>query len=418
MPRAVTGICAVGARHGHRDLSRDRRGHWHGLSDRRRGHGGHGGRHVCRHWNGLGDRWRALSRFLVSDFCSGFGFCCDGLWLRLALAPVRLDLGLPVWARAWPVDVSGSRVRARRPSATRPGARRPARCAGTSGRCRWGAGDTAPAHSSSRLCSPRQLITSSVNSSAHNSTEARSIDRIGIEQPAHVLDPIDDHRAALHLLAGDHTFDHQSDRQCSVGGPLGEIDQAIAEEDRGCGCGRKRQLTGEVPTTCCFDDLPRRARAEAGLVGKEIRVRHGCSIGTLGERLEETLRDRQPSPEPASLPPGRMPEWTNGTVSNTVEVLWVSVGSNPTPSAKPLGLWSHRLMPPGTKQVPVSSTRMARMDRAERSFLGWFALVFAVGALFLAMFGLRRRVCRGCGNVVRADQRRRHIHRVRDHARR
>jgi hypothetical protein len=28
-----------------------------------------------------------------------------------------------------------------------------------------------------------------------------------------------------------------------------------------------------------------------------------------------------------------MPEWTNGTVSNTVEVLWVSVGSNPTPSA-------------------------------------------------------------------------------------
>jgi len=32
---------------------------------------------------------------------------------------------------------------------------------------------------------------------------------------------------------------------------------------------------------------------------------------------------------------------------------------------------------------------MARMDRAERSFLGWFALVFAVGALFLAMFGLR-----------------------------
>ena len=36
---------------------------------------------------------------------------------------------------------------------------------------------------------------------------------------------------------------------------------------------------------------------------------------------------------PASLPPGRMPERTNGTVSNTVEVLWVSVGSNPTPSA-------------------------------------------------------------------------------------
>jgi len=32
---------------------------------------------------------------------------------------------------------------------------------------------------------------------------------------------------------------------------------------------------------------------------------------------------------------------------------------------------------------------MARMDRAERSFLGWFALVFAVAALFLAMFGLR-----------------------------
>src|SRR4051812_21237399 len=32
---------------------------------------------------------------------------------------------------------------------------------------------------------------------------------------------------------------------------------------------------------------------------------------------------------------------------------------------------------------------MAGMDRAERSFLGWFALVFAVGALFLAMFGLR-----------------------------
>src|SRR4051812_25095455 len=29
-----------------------------------------------------------------------------------------------------------------------------------------------------------------------------------------------------------------------------------------------------------------------------------------------------------------MPERTNGTVSNTVEVLWVSVGSNPTPSAK------------------------------------------------------------------------------------
>src|SRR4029078_13529649 len=32
---------------------------------------------------------------------------------------------------------------------------------------------------------------------------------------------------------------------------------------------------------------------------------------------------------------------------------------------------------------------MARMDRAERSFLGWFAVVFAVAALFLAMFGLR-----------------------------
>src|SRR4051812_11142896 len=32
---------------------------------------------------------------------------------------------------------------------------------------------------------------------------------------------------------------------------------------------------------------------------------------------------------------------------------------------------------------------MAHMDRAERSFLGWFAVVFAVGALFLAMFGLR-----------------------------
>jgi len=32
---------------------------------------------------------------------------------------------------------------------------------------------------------------------------------------------------------------------------------------------------------------------------------------------------------------------------------------------------------------------MACMDHSERSFLGWFALIFAVAALFLAMFGLR-----------------------------
>ena len=32
---------------------------------------------------------------------------------------------------------------------------------------------------------------------------------------------------------------------------------------------------------------------------------------------------------------------------------------------------------------------MARMDRAERSFVGWFAFMFAVAAFFLAMFGLR-----------------------------
>ena len=127
---------------------------------------------------------------------------------------------------------------------------------------------------------------------------------------------------------------------------------------RVAGLVRQRQLTREVLAARRFDHLPGRSRGETGLVGKEIRVRHECSIGTLGERLEETLPDRDARRMPASLPPGRMPEWTNGTVSNTVEVLWVSVGSNPTPSARSADVASrHSQRRPSAGRWPTGSTR-------------------------------------------------------------
>ena len=35
-----------------------------------------------------------------------------------------------------------------------------------------------------------------------------------------------------------------------------------------------------------------------------------------------------------SIPRGEVPEWLNGAVSKTVVVLWATVGSNPTLSAR------------------------------------------------------------------------------------
>ena len=164
-----------------------------------------------------------------------------------------------------------------------------------------------------------------------------------VEQATEVGDLAQLHRARCQLLGGqDAVLDKAfADRRIAIAFRV--VHLAVIEvgaHDRRTG---QRQFAREPTSAGGVQHCPHRARARSIQLEQPTRGVCGSATGGSVVHTQSSSTTRRSAltgicraedvVAPLTCRPGRMPEWTNGTVSKTVEVFWASVGSNPTPSA-------------------------------------------------------------------------------------
>ena len=147
-------------------------------------------------------------------------------------------------------------------------------------------------------------------SSAEDIHARVSLALAAVEQPAEVVHPAEEDRALAQLLAVERPGNEQAHREGAVRGALGEVHVAVAEEHRGGGCRRQRQLAGDTLTPGGLDHLPGRARAEPAFLGEKVCV-HVVSSAFGRPSLRRTRWAEGRAPD--NLPPRKGARAAKGT---------------------------------------------------------------------------------------------------------